>query len=158
MTHCFIATRNLYNFLKQNLNSKLFKCLIIEAENFILSQRKCLTEIFIYLEQKNLKLSFFIIPEKLIFRRCFCPEISNSIMLAVEIICWQCFADEMRVKARFEGFSGDKVVLHNCVFQCGEIQGPQCFRFYGAAIGARSKLTKQRIKLQREYLAADCRR
>lgn len=107
---------------------------------------------------KKSQIIFFIIPEKLTFRRCFCSEISNSIMLAVEIICRQCFADEMRVKARFEGFSGDKVVLYNCVFQCGEIQGPRCFRFYGAAIGARSKLTKQRIKLQRKYLAADCRR
>jgi len=45
-------------------------------------------------------------------------------MLVVEITCRQCSANETRIKARFEGFTGDKVVLHNCVFQAMQIQGP----------------------------------
>jgi len=44
-------------------------------------------------------------------------------MLVVEITCRQCSADETQIKALFEGFNG-KVVLHNCVFQAMQIQGP----------------------------------
>lgn len=61
--------------------------------------------------------AFLITFEKLTFKGISARVSRLAIQLCQRLgyACRQCFANEMRIKACFEGFSGDRAVLHNCI-------------------------------------------